>query len=441
MLTKRKDDPLSNVTRDDFRQHSTVLFGKLDQIHESMNRLVLKKDLEQRQNIEASLENVGIPERIREASKEEEAERDRDRRNPNQTLINVISGLLGGAVPALVNAVGDYVVRGLNVFLERFGLPTIPEEEKEVTPKPERISPAPTYTPPVPERVPSTSSPSTATREPPVRTSAPTSAGPRRARTLGNLLQRGESGRANYNAINIPRGPGSSAGYRSGERDLSSMTVGEVREAQRNRQMFAVGRYQIIPSTLDQAVTTMGLSDRTLFTPELQDRIYSEFLINSKRPAIAAYLTGRSDDVNAAAQAVAQEWASVGVAPGARTAHGRGGREGRTSYYDGIGGNSASISHGEIVEALRQDRSQTAEPNRTASSGEALQSVSSSAAPRRRVSMAVTDTPARTTTTTTQAQTGGDAAWMSFLTARNNDATLALADASSFSQTGWQHRF
>jgi peptidoglycan hydrolase-like protein with peptidoglycan-binding domain len=165
---------------------------------------------------------------------------------------------------------------------------------------------------------------------------------------LSNLIGRGEGG---YNSFN--RGRAGDAG--SGEIDFSQMTLGEVMRRQGLSQsdpnrVFAVGKFQMIPGTLREAVNAMGLDHDQRLTPALQERMFADYLIDEKRPAVHAYITGQSvgqQSLQRAQVALAQEFASV-----ADPRTGRG-------YYDGdSAGNSASIAAREVESALDQMRTQ-----------------------------------------------------------------------------------
>lgn len=121
-------------------------------------------------------------------------------------------------------------------------------------------------------------------------------------------------------------------------------------------RLFAVGKYQIIPDTLKAAQVAIGMKNDDLFSAKNQDLCFSQYLIGPKRPAIMAYLTGNGS-LDAAAKAVAQEWASVGIKPGSTNNNGITGKaSGLTSYYSGDGVNSASISYETIRAALIADK-------------------------------------------------------------------------------------
>lgn len=82
----------------------------------------------------------------------------------------------------------------------------------------------------------------------------------------------------------------------------------------------------------------------------MQDRIFDEYLIVTKRPDIIAYLEGNGS-VNDAMYAAAKEWASIGVEKGKTISKGRIAKGGE-SYYAGDGLNKAHITPEQIKNAL-----------------------------------------------------------------------------------------
>ncbi|PWI77368.1 hypothetical protein DEO48_24755 [Enterobacter sp. CGMCC 5087] len=97
--------------------------------------------------------------------------------------------------------------------------------------------------------------------------------------------------------------------------NLTSMTLQQVIDAQGVNQMFATGRYQITPPGLNEAIRVLHLDMNSLYDEAMQDRIFNEYIIKVKRPAIIAYLEG-DGSVDEAAYACAMEFASVGVKQG-----------------------------------------------------------------------------------------------------------------------------
>lgn len=143
-----------------------------------------------------------------------------------------------------------------------------------------------------------------------------------------------------YDSFN--RGSTSSGGEFPG--GLSSRTIGDVIDLQRSGQVFAVGAAQFTPGVLDQAMREAGLKRSDQFSPANQDRMATALLVGTKRPALAAYLKGESDNLTAAHQDLCQEWAGV-VCP-----------NGRGAYDGDAAGNRASGEVADVQAALQQAR-------------------------------------------------------------------------------------
>lgn len=128
------------------------------------------------------------------------------------------------------------------------------------------------------------------------------------------------------------------AGSTTGIKGLSGMTVAQVMELQRSRPN-AMGRYQIIPSTMKEVVRRLGIDPNTTkFDVATQDRMALNLLQNRK--AAWDYITGKSNDQAAAETALSQEWAAL------FSAGGRG-------FYDGDGRNKATTASGPMLQAMR----------------------------------------------------------------------------------------
>ncbi|EAV1167022.1 hypothetical protein CSM33_004582 [Salmonella enterica subsp. diarizonae] len=93
------------------------------------------------------------------------------------------------------------------------------------------------------------------------------------------------------------------------------MTLQQVMDAQAQFDMFATGRYQVTTDPLKEAVRNLNLDVNAPYDEAIQDRIFEEYIIKVKRPAIIAYLEGNGS-VDDAAYACALEFASVGVKQG-----------------------------------------------------------------------------------------------------------------------------
>lgn len=168
---------------------------------------------------------------------------------------------------------------------------------------------------------------------------------------LGELIGSGEG---DYNSFNR----GVAGDSRNEKIDFSNMTVGELMRRQSltgKDRIFAAGKYQVVPDTLKEAVKLMKIDPNAKFTPELQERIFAERLVGTKRPALQAYRLGKSDDATSALYDASKEFASIAVPKGLRTATNRI-SDGTMTYYDNKGGNRASIMPHQVLAAMNKDR-------------------------------------------------------------------------------------
>jgi hypothetical protein len=142
--------------------------------------------------------------------------------------------------------------------------------------------------------------------------------------------------------------------------DFSKMTISEflqrggLQPGDPNR-LFAVGRYQIIPKTMEGLVKKLKLDpDTTYLDKETQDSLFANGLIGTVRKKVNDYIEGKSEDRNAAILELAKEFASVGV-PYDMEIGTKKLKKG-DSYYSGQGGNKAHNSPEEVGRALDIDR-------------------------------------------------------------------------------------
>lgn len=113
------------------------------------------------------------------------------------------------------------------------------------------------------------------------------------------------------------------------------------------QRLFAVGKYQIIPSTAKLAFKNLGLPPDTKYSKEIQDEMFN-WIINNKQKEIGKYLRGEPDgDRNKAIRAFAAEFASGGI-PKDETIRGRFVKKGGGVY----GGQNAKTSPETVGKAL-----------------------------------------------------------------------------------------
>ncbi|WP_298146328.1 tape measure protein [uncultured Acinetobacter sp.] len=158
-----------------------------------------------------------------------------------------------------------------------------------------------------------------------------------KASTIDAVIASGEGG---YNSYN--NGVAGDATGRT--KNLTGMTLAQVMAKQKGskstgRELFAVGKYQVIPSTLRDAVSALKLDKNQLFSPEMQEKIFREYLVSVKQPNVKKFITGKGG-LSPALDALAVEFASV-----ADPATGR-------SKYGDRGGNKASISSEQMAQSL-----------------------------------------------------------------------------------------
>jgi hypothetical protein len=158
-----------------------------------------------------------------------------------------------------------------------------------------------------------------------------------RLQPLADLIAKGEG---DYNAVNRGYAGDTPGGIQAlTGKTFENYTVGQV-IAYQKRWLYAVGRYQFIPSTLRFAVNHSDVDNLDMFTSKTQDKLMAA-LILYKRPAIGAYLRDNHDLLGWAMDEMAREWASVEY---------RGGR----GFYDHVGGNRAHISRLELKQVLKE---------------------------------------------------------------------------------------
>lgn len=146
-----------------------------------------------------------------------------------------------------------------------------------------------------------------------------------------------ESG-GNYNRLVNSR-----EGYDTPEEvDLTTMTIQEVQDYQKTmmasgHQSTALGKYQMIESTLKEAVDRTGLSQDALYSEENQDILGKNLLDNR---GLQDYLDGNISKERFANN-LAKEWAVLADSSG-------------KSYYDDVGSNSAGVTFGETTDQLEK---------------------------------------------------------------------------------------
>jgi hypothetical protein len=160
-------------------------------------------------------------------------------------------------------------------------------------------------------------------------------------KTLSDLIAGGES-KGDYNVYNYRRDNGK-FGIKTG--NLEGMTINQILSEQKKGKMYAVGKYQMIPITLNEGKNRLKLSGEEKFDAAMQERLFKQYLVGSKRPAVRDYISGKSDDIESALTELALEFRSVSTTYGKLTSATKAGR-----------GDKASISRESAAEALKIER-------------------------------------------------------------------------------------
>ena len=159
---------------------------------------------------------------------------------------------------------------------------------------------------------------------------------------LTDLIGRAESDNVGgYNAANAGQAMdlGTNGLQKHFGRPASEVTVGEVLLAQELGRLHAVGRYQVIGSTMRELVERRCISGADTLDKVTQDRL-AVCLMRYKRPRIWHYIT-TGKGLQGAANSLALEWASFPWA------------DGRTYYPSG---NAVKVTRGQVVNALKLAR-------------------------------------------------------------------------------------
>jgi hypothetical protein len=131
--------------------------------------------------------------------------------------------------------------------------------------------------------------------------------------------------------------------------NFSVMTLAAIRSLQAKprsdpNRLFAVGKYQIIPSTMRDAITRLGLSVDRMLTNDLQETLFRDYLIAIKRPQVKSFITGGGSTLGDAQLALALEFASFADPHTGR------------SHYGGSGGNRSSVTIAQAAVALKAEQ-------------------------------------------------------------------------------------
>ncbi len=168
---------------------------------------------------------------------------------------------------------------------------------------------------------------------------------------LGDALATGEGNYESYNTgtKGVDGGRVGHSYLNPSPGTVTNKTINEIlatrsRSGYDTDRMFATGKYQTTLDTLAAAKKAMGLTGNERYTPEMQERVFREFLLQKAGGGkLAAFVNRGEGTVETAQYAAAKEWASIAVPSGLAIGDGRI-SDGTLSYYDKRGTNSASMT-------------------------------------------------------------------------------------------------
>ncbi|QPM91946.1 lysozyme family protein [Pseudooceanicola algae] len=152
------------------------------------------------------------------------------------------------------------------------------------------------------------------------------------AEKLRHLIATAEAGSKGYDAVHHGAATGT-------PRRPTQMSLAQIRQwiAATPGQNHAIGRYQIIPKTLEHIVDALGISGDAVFSPRLQDRM-ADFLL--EQAGYSAFLGGDLSRVGFMNN-LARIWAGLPNSSG-------------QSHYHGYAGNRAVISWARFDAAMTE---------------------------------------------------------------------------------------
>ncbi len=184
----------------------------------------------------------------------------------------------------------------------------------------------------------------------PVTKTTPAPSGDLVAR-LGSVITKGEGNYESYNSgtKGVKGGKVGHSYLHPAEGSVTGKTINQILATESlsgydSNRMFATGKYQTTIGTLRAAKEKLGLTGNERYTPELQERVFREFLLDKAGGGkLAAFVRNGTGTVETAQYAAAKEWASIAVPQGLRIGDGRI-SDGTMSYYEKKGTNSANMS-------------------------------------------------------------------------------------------------
>lgn len=139
---------------------------------------------------------------------------------------------------------------------------------------------------------------------------------------IRHVIAQAEAGKKGYDAIQH-------GAVLRPKKQPTDMTLAEIFDwiEETPNQNHAIGRYQFIPATLKRLVGLLGVSERAVFSAEVQDQLADVLLVEAGLNAFSDGEIKRHDFMNN----MAKIWAGLPTSSG-------------KSYYNGYAGNKATMT-------------------------------------------------------------------------------------------------
>ncbi|CAM4359182.1 LysM peptidoglycan-binding domain-containing protein [Acinetobacter pragensis] len=186
---------------------------------------------------------------------------------------------------------------------------------------------------------------------------------------LGSAISHGEGNYESYNTGTIKKKVIHSF-LNPAKGTITGKTVNQIIQSyslspNETSRMFAVGKYQVTPDPMREAKLKLGLSGNEKFDESLQEKIFREYLIPSKRPKLGDFVLKGVGNSKDAQYEAAKEWASIATPQGYKVGKSCGGyvSDGNKSYYESSA-NHANKNSTKMVKAILEKISQYHQQNK-----------------------------------------------------------------------------
>ncbi|MBT8769603.1 hypothetical protein J7302_26210, partial [Pseudomonas sp. DB1] len=182
-------------------------------------------------------------------------------------------------------------------------------------------------------------------------------------RKIGDIISHGEGNYDSYNTgtKNVPGGGVGFSFLSPSPGTVTNKTINEIISTEilpgtDKSRMFATGKYQTIISTLKSAKKALALTGEEKYTPDLQEFIFSDYLLEKAGGGyLARFVKHGKGSIDDAQYAAAKEWASIAAPCNYLIKDGRS-SDGTLSYYESRANRANIDSTRALIKTLEATR-------------------------------------------------------------------------------------